>query len=90
MKLTEFKLRKIIKNIIAESEIYKFDSNTPPDIRYDIAVEDCAKEYDKHPERYDYNITAACFNYYLKYMEKDLGKSEKDFCQDVMNKLDER
>ena len=50
MKITEFKLQKIIKKIITESEIYKFDSNTPPNIRYDIAVKDCAKEYSVNSE----------------------------------------
>ena len=87
MKITEFTLRKIIKNIITECEIYKYDSNTSPEVRYMIAVEDCAKEYNDNPERYDYNITAVCHYYYLKYMETDLGKSKKDFCRDVMNKL---
>ena len=82
MKITESELRKIIKNIISESEIYKFDSNTPPATRYAIAVEDCAKEYSD-------NITAVCHYYYLKYMEKDLGKSKENFQQDVMDKLKE-
>ena len=87
MKMIESKLRKIIRKIISESEIYKYDSNTSPEIRYMIAVEDCAKEYDKHPERYDYNISAVCHYYYLRYMETDLGKTERDFCRDVMDKL---
>ena len=88
MRITEGRLRKIIRQIIKENdELYKYGSGTSSEVRYMIAVADCAKAYIENPESFMYDPRYASEQFYLDYMEAELGRDVDQFAADVMAEI---